>query len=52
MHYKTESLAFPIKPAEDFLSLAGEHEKPGVSEIEIKKDDLAGNRIVKLEHEL
>jgi L-ascorbate metabolism protein UlaG (beta-lactamase superfamily) len=52
MHYKTDSLAFPIKPVEDFLSLAGEHEKPGATGIEVKKEDLAGKRIVVLEHEL
>jgi L-ascorbate metabolism protein UlaG (beta-lactamase superfamily) len=52
MHFKTASLKFPIKPAEDFLALAGDHEKPGASEIEIGKDDLGGRRIVVLDHEL
>jgi L-ascorbate metabolism protein UlaG (beta-lactamase superfamily) len=52
MHFKTESLAFPIKPVEDFLSLAGDYEKPGKTEIEISKQDLGRRRIVVLEHEL
>ena len=52
MHFKTESLAFPIKPVEDFLSLAGEHEKAGSPELEVKQADLAAKRIVVLEHEL
>jgi L-ascorbate metabolism protein UlaG (beta-lactamase superfamily) len=52
MHYKTESLGFPIEPVESFLSLAGEHERPGTSEIEITKDGLGSKRIIVLEHEL
>jgi L-ascorbate metabolism protein UlaG (beta-lactamase superfamily) len=52
MHFKTESLGFPIKPVEDFLSLAGEHEKAGTTEIEISKEGLGGRRVVILEHEL
>ncbi len=52
MHFKTESLNFPVKPVEDFLSLAGNHERPGNSEIEIKKENLCGERIVVLEHAL
>jgi len=52
MHYKTPSVNFPIKPVEDFLSLAGKHEMPGKSEIEIGKEDLGKQRIVVLEHAL
>jgi L-ascorbate metabolism protein UlaG (beta-lactamase superfamily) len=52
MHFKTDSLSFPIKPVEDFVSLAGGGETAGSSEIEIGKDDLGGERIVVLEHEL
>lgn len=52
MHFKTEALGFPIKPVEDFLSLAGDHERPGSTEMEVKKEDLEGRRIVVLEHEL
>ena len=52
MHFKTELLGFPIKPVEDFLSLAGEIERPGTTEIEIKKDEMGSGRIVVLDHEL
>lgn len=52
MHFKTEPLSFPIKPVEDFLLLAGEHERPGVSEIEIDKAGLGAGRVIVLEHEL
>ena len=52
MHFKTDALDFPIKPVEDFLSLAGDYEKAGATEIEIDKDDLGGRRIVVLDHEL
>lgn len=52
MHFKTPRLAFPIKQVEDFLSLAGKHERPGKSEIEIKKEDLGGQRVIVLEHAL
>jgi L-ascorbate metabolism protein UlaG (beta-lactamase superfamily) len=52
MHYKTDVLDFPIAPVEDFLSLAGAHERAGASEIEINKDDLGSRRIIVLEHEL
>jgi L-ascorbate metabolism protein UlaG (beta-lactamase superfamily) len=52
MHYKTASVDFPIKPVDDFLSLAGDHERPGTSEIEIRKEDLGRQRVVVLEHAL
>jgi L-ascorbate metabolism protein UlaG (beta-lactamase superfamily) len=52
MHFKTGKLNFPIKPVEDFLSLAGKHERPGKSEVEIRKDGLTGQRIIVLEHAL
>jgi L-ascorbate metabolism protein UlaG (beta-lactamase superfamily) len=52
MHYKTDVLGFPIKPVEDFLSLAGEYRRPNTSEIEIRKEDLGLKRIVVLEHAL
>jgi L-ascorbate metabolism protein UlaG (beta-lactamase superfamily) len=52
MHFKTPSLNFPIKPVEDFLSLADKHERPGRSEIEIKRENLSGQRIIVLEHAL
>ena len=52
MHYKNESIDFPVKPVEDFLSLAGKHEKPGSSEIEIKAENLGGQRVIVLEHAL
>jgi L-ascorbate metabolism protein UlaG (beta-lactamase superfamily) len=52
MHFKTECLNFPVKPVEDFLSLAGKHERPGSCEIEVKKESLGGQRVVVLEHAL
>ena len=52
MHYKTESLGFPIKPVDDFLSLAGGSERPGTTETEIKQEALGSRRIIVLEHEL
>lgn len=52
MHFKTDVLGFPIKPVEDFLSLAGNYERPGTSEIEIKPEDLKGKRIIVLDHAL
>lgn len=52
MHYKTGSVTFPIKPVEDFLSLAGKHERPGKSEIEIRREDLGKERIIALDHAL
>ena len=52
MHFKTEALGFPIKPVDDFLSLAGDSERPGKTETEIKQEDLSGRRIIVLEHEL
>lgn len=52
MHYKTSVLGFPIKPVEDFLSLAGKYERPGKSEIEIKPEDLKSKKIIVLEHAL
>jgi L-ascorbate metabolism protein UlaG (beta-lactamase superfamily) len=52
MHFKTEVLGFPIEPVDNFLSLAGDHEKIGAAEIEVKKEDLGGERIVVLDHEL
>ena len=52
MHFKTDVLGFPIKPVEDFLSLAGESERPGATEIEIKKGEMGSGRIVVLDHEL
>ena len=52
MHFKTESLEFPIKPVEDFLSLAGDYDKSGTTEVDLKKEDMVGRRIIVLEHEL
>jgi L-ascorbate metabolism protein UlaG (beta-lactamase superfamily) len=52
MHYKTEVLNFPIAPVEDFLSLAGDHDRADTYEVEISKDDLSSKRILVLEHEL
>jgi L-ascorbate metabolism protein UlaG (beta-lactamase superfamily) len=52
MHYKTEALGFPIKPVDDFLSLAGDSERTGATETEIKQEGLSGRRIIVLEHEL
>ncbi len=52
MHFKTDVLGFPIKPVEDFLSLAGESERAGSTEIELKKDSLGQGRIIVLDHEL
>ncbi len=52
MHFKTEVLGFPIKPVEDFVSLADDHERPGTSEIELNKDNLGEKRIIVLEHAL
>ena len=33
-------------------SLAGDSERPGTTEVEIKQEDLGGRRIIVLEHEL
>jgi len=52
MHYKTESLDFPIAPVEDFLSLAGDHDTADTYEIELTEDDMGSKRIQVLEHEL
>jgi L-ascorbate metabolism protein UlaG (beta-lactamase superfamily) len=52
MHFKTDVLGFPIEPVENFLSLAGESERPGTTEIEIDKDSMGSGRIVVLNHEL
>jgi L-ascorbate metabolism protein UlaG (beta-lactamase superfamily) len=52
MHFKTEALGFPIKPVDDFLSLAGDSEPSGTTETEIKPEDLSGRRVIVLEHEL
>jgi L-ascorbate metabolism protein UlaG (beta-lactamase superfamily) len=52
MHFKTGVLNFPVAPVEDFASLAGKHERPGKSEIEVKKENLRDQRIVVLEHAL
>jgi L-ascorbate metabolism protein UlaG (beta-lactamase superfamily) len=52
MHFKTEALGFPIKPVEDFLSLVGDHEEAGATEIEISKSDLDRKRVIVLDHEL
>jgi hypothetical protein len=52
MHYKTEVLGFPIAPVEDFLSLAGDHDRADTYEIELTKDDMGSRRIQVLEHEL
>ena len=52
MHFKTDVLGFPIKPVEDFLSLAGDSERPGATEIEIDPDAMGSGRVVVLDHEL
>ena len=52
MHFKTDVLGFPIKPVEDFLSLAGESERPGATEIEIDTGAMGSGRVVVLDHEL
>lgn len=52
MHFKTDVLGFPIRPVEDFLSLVGESERPGATEIEIEKDAMGSGRVVVLDHEL
>ncbi len=52
MHFKTEALGFPIKPVDDFLSLAGDSMRPGTTETEIRQEDLSGRRVIVLEHEL
>jgi L-ascorbate metabolism protein UlaG (beta-lactamase superfamily) len=52
MHFKTDVLGFPIEPVDNFLSLAGDHERAGATEIEITREDLADTRIVVLDHEL
>jgi L-ascorbate metabolism protein UlaG (beta-lactamase superfamily) len=52
MHFKTDVLNFPIKPVEDFLSLAGDTERPGTTEIEIDKDSMGSGRVIVLDHEL
>jgi L-ascorbate metabolism protein UlaG (beta-lactamase superfamily) len=52
MHFKTESLNFPVKPVEDFLSLMGKHERPGTNEVEIKAESLGEQRVIVLEHAL
>jgi L-ascorbate metabolism protein UlaG (beta-lactamase superfamily) len=52
MHYKTDALNFPIAPVEDFLSLAGDHEKLDTYEVELGESDMSSKRILVLEHEL
>jgi L-ascorbate metabolism protein UlaG (beta-lactamase superfamily) len=52
MHYKTEVLDFPIAPVEDFLSLAGDHDRTDAYEIELTRDDMGSKRIQVLGHEL
>jgi L-ascorbate metabolism protein UlaG (beta-lactamase superfamily) len=52
MHYKTEVLDFPIAPVDDFLSLAGAHERTGSSEIAVTRENLGSERILVLEHAL
>jgi len=52
MHYKTGSLGFPIKPVDDFLSLAGDSERPGTTEVELNRESLGDGRVIVLEHEL
>ena len=52
MHYKTDALNFPIAPVEDFLSLAGDHEKLDTYEFELGESDMSSKRILVLEHEL
>jgi L-ascorbate metabolism protein UlaG (beta-lactamase superfamily) len=52
MHYKTDALNFPIAPVEDFLSLAGDHDKADTYVVELTKDDMGSKRILVLEHEL
>lgn len=52
MHYKTDVLGFPIAPVDDFLSLAGDHDRADTYEIELTRDDMGSRRIQVLEHEL
>lgn len=52
MHYKTDVLGFPIAPVEDFLSLAGDHERADTYEVELAEGDMASKRILVLEHAL
>ena len=52
MHYKTDVLNFPIAPVEDFLSLAGDHDRADNYVVELCKDDMGSKRILVLEHEL
>ncbi len=52
MHFKTEALGFPLKPVDDFLSMAGDSGRPGTTETEIRQEDLSGRRIIVLEQEL
>lgn len=52
MHYKTDVLGFPIAPVDDFLSLAGDHDRADTYEVELTRDDMGSKRILVLEHEL
>ena len=53
MHFKTESLGFPIAPVDEFLNEMGIYERPESSEVEITGESLQeGKRVIVLEHAL
>ena len=53
MHFKTESLGFPIAPVDDFLKEMGSYERPETAEVEITPESLTqGRRVIVLEHAL
>ncbi len=53
MHFKTESLGFPVAPVDDFLKEMGSYERPETSEVEITRESLdLGRRVIVLEHAL
>jgi len=53
MHFKTESLGFPIAPVDNFLKEMGSYERPETAEVEITPESLTkGRRVIVLEHAL
>lgn len=53
MHFKTDSIDFPIEPVDRFLEEMGSYERPETSQVEITPESLReGKRVIVLEHAL
>ena len=53
MHFKTDSVDFPIEPVDRFLEEMGSYERPETSQVEITPESLReGKRVIVLEHAL